>query len=462
MFVATIVVSVASYLLALEAPAFAWILVVAHLATRYFVNTSARSWWSAGTAAFIIAATTIIPSLWFFWGMMGAKAIGLWLVLIAWEAIPAVTTNWAVRRSEYWGKWALPFIWAVALYARCELYPLRFAMATPITPLIELSASILKVGGFGFVLVVLLCIAARDLFFSNQEERVHPDGRRVLGNKATGAGMVLLALVPMFIFGILRPLPPQEKGPVVVGVQFEAGADFGDDGAPVLRFLPEGEVIEKLDKALDLCPEAELMVAPEYALPGAPTEGIRGWCQSTGCYLVVGGKRFLPSGDFYNCVFVVNPKGEVEFSQDKVQPVPGLPDGLPAVRQSIWNSPWGKIGILVCYDLTLSRVTDGLVRQGAKAIICPAMDLETWGLQEKLANARFAPIRAAEYGIPVFRVASSGISQLVLPTGQVAREIGGDQLAISGELPMATLPRLPVDRFIFGWLPSLVRAPSEG
>ena len=66
------------------------------------------------------------------------------------------------------------------------------------------------------------------------------------------------------------------------------------------------------------------------------------------------------------------------------------------------------------------RVTDELIRQGAQAIIAPTMDVADWGGHQHRLHARVAPVRAAEYGVPIFRVCSSGISQLIDDTGRVA------------------------------------------
>ena len=56
---------------------------------------------------------------------------------------------------------------------------------------------------------------------------------------------------------------------------------------------------------------------------------------------------------------------------------------------------------------------DVLVRLGAEGLLIPTMDLETWGGTEHEVNARMARIRALEYGVPVFRVASSGVSLIL-------------------------------------------------
>ena len=121
----------------------------------------------------------------------------------------------------------------------------------------------------------------------------------------------------------------------------------------------------------------------------------------------------LPSSrrTFYNTAFVIDPRGEVVFRQAKCVPIQFFKDGLPALEQRVWDSPWGKIGFCICFDLSYRRVADALIRSGAQALIVPTMDLAEWGAHQHRLNARIAPIRAAEYGIPIFRLASSGISQ---------------------------------------------------
>ena len=61
---------------------------------------------------------------------------------------------------------------------------------------------------------------------------------------------------------------------------------------------------------------------------------------------------------------------------------------------------------------------DEFVRLGAQAIIVPAMDVEQWGSREHELNARMARVRSAEYGVEIFRVTSSGVSQLTDVSGR--------------------------------------------
>jgi apolipoprotein N-acyltransferase len=131
-------------------------------------------------------------------------------------------------------------------------------------------------------------------------------------------------------------------------------------------------------------------------------------------------------------------------------PIQFFKDGLPAQEQKVWNSPWGKIGICICYDLSYTRVTDELVRQGAQLLIVPTMDVEDWGRHQHELHSRVAPVRAAEYGIPIFRVASSGISQAVTGGGNVVAQTripGGGEI-FSAQLRLPTRGGLPLDRYL--------------
>nr|MCU0247865.1 carbon-nitrogen hydrolase family protein [Bryobacter sp.] len=165
-----------------------------------------------------------------------------------------------------------------------------------------------------------------------------------------------------------------------------------------------------------------LYLLSEYTFDGPVPEEVRAWCREKQRWLVAGGKEPLAGGKFFNTAFVVSTNGEVVFTQAKAVPIQFFHDGVPAPEQRVWESPWGKLGICICYDLSYARVVDQLIRQGAQALLVPAMDTIAWGAHQHRLNARMTPIRAAEYRVPIFRVASSGISQLVDPYGHVTAE----------------------------------------
>ena len=254
-------------------------------------------------------------------------------------------------------------------------------------------------------------------------------------------GAILVASVAVVLVWWLTTLGSKDssvrsKNLRVAGVQME--------------FPGLAEVRVGLDHLTARYPDADVLVLSEYTFDGPVPDRIIKWCRDRRRYLVVGGKEPVPGGDFRNTAYVIGPDGKVVFQQTKAVPIQFFKDGRPAEQQRVWDSPWGKLGICICYDLSYTRVVDRLVRQGAQGLIVPTMDVESWGQRQHDLHARVAPVRAAEYGLPIFRLASSGISQVVGPDAKVlaSAPFPGAEALISGELELAGAGRLPLDRWV--------------
>jgi apolipoprotein N-acyltransferase len=219
-----------------------------------------------------------------------------------------------------------------------------------------------------------------------------------------------------------------------------------------LEFTDEQTVVAELDKLVARVPEANLFVLSEYTFDGTVPARVKKWCVKNRKHLVAGGKDYLNGGgtEFRNTAFVINPEGKEIFKQVKAVPIQFFKDGQPATRQNVWNSPWGKLGLCVCYDLSYTRVTDELIRQGAQAIIVPTMDVEEWGQRQHQLHARVAPVRAAECGVPIFRLCSSGISQAVDRRGTVlaTAPFPGQGAPLEATIEVPKRGKLPLDRFL--------------
>jgi len=76
--------------------------------------------------------------------------------------------------------------------------------------------------------------------------------------------------------------------------------------------------------------------------------------------------------------------------------------------------------------------------------------VEYWGRHQHELHSRVAPVRAAEYGIPIFRVASSGSSQAVSGGGNVIAQIpfGRNGDFFSAQLRIPPHGSLPLDRYL--------------
>lgn len=392
----------------------------------FVVLSLARSRRLALYPALLIGLVVYAPPLQFFWTIFGPAAVLLWLVLAFWLALFAVIA-WRIRKR--WGvrPWliALPILWTGIEYFRSELYYLKFSWVNAGYALAPLAAldKLIWPGMYGTSFVVMglvsICLALKGW-------------RRFVAATAFAGCLALLTNS-----GDQSPKQTRGDGQVlrVAGIQAE--------------FPPEEYVPHLLDKALTNNPNADLLVLSEYTFEGAVPACVRDWCKRNARYLIAGGKDFA-GNDYYNTAFVVSPAGEIVFKQAKSVPIQFFRDGMPAKEQNVWNSPWGKVGICICYDLSYTRVTDELIRQGAQVIVNPTMDVIDWGESQHQLHSRVPPVRAAEYGVPIVRVASSGISQLVDRHGRVLESapFGAEEAVIGGELQLPSAGRVPVDRWL--------------
>ena len=367
------------------------------------------------------------PQLFFIRDLFGPAAIVLWLVLAFWIGLFTAIVCGCIRR---WGKakvlWLVPIVWTGVEYFRSELYLLKFswlniAYALPIQ---FSGAGTYRIGMFAAGFAVIGIAAAYPYRFFRRR---------------TVFEWFLIFTILIIILATLFPADYRSRAHSrlsIVGVQLE---------------FPNENILPKvLNCALAKNPNAQIFVLSEYTLEGPVPDSLKNWCRQHSRFLVVGGEVLLGTTNFYDTAFVVGTNGEIVFQQVKCVPIQFFKDGLPAPEQNVWDSPWGKIGFCVCYDLSYTRVTDRLVEQGAQFLIVPTMDVEEWGRHEHELHARVAPLRAAEYGIPIFRLASSGISQAVNRDGDVIAQApfpGSDDI-IAAELPLFSRGSLPLDRYL--------------
>ncbi len=396
----------------------------------------------------VVGLGVFVPATTFLWTIFSAAAIPLWCILALFHAVfllalQQVETRWG-------GRWAVvlaPILWCGIEYFRSEVWWLRFSWLTAGSLLGADQAHWLRTLGVYGAGAVFMAFVAVGLGWPMTGK--HPQLRR---------GGVLLLTV--FCVGLLPRLPagPSPRGGERVTV-----------GGVQLEFPGVPEVVAALDALIRERPQVQLIVLSEYTFDGPIPANVRQWCRKHGKWLVAGGKQPIDSASpaddkgrprqlslgsggaaesYYNTAFVVSTNGEVVFSQAKSRPIQFFKDGEPAPEQRLWDSPWGRLGIAICYDVSYRQVMDRLVRMGAQALIVPTMDVEQWGDAEHRLNARMAVLRAAEYQLPLFRVASSGISQLVGPEGrtQATAAFPGAGDRIFGELqPVPSGGRIPLD-----------------
>ena len=372
----------------------------------------------------MVGLCIMVPQTWFVYGIFKHLGILLWLLMSIWLGL--LVAMWQAG-AHRWGDRIMTVLAPVLMlgveFFRSEIWPLRFTWDTAgfALPAVEWKSALWALGiyGTGALLLGLVIVATSKI------------------------RMAAVACIPLGILLIGKLLPSgnnsASESVAVAGLQWE-------DGSSDLY-------LKWLDQSLLKHPATQLFVFSEYSFPGPPPPEITEWARIHGRYVITCGADIVPGATFdkyYNTAFVIGSDGSVVHRQVKAVPIQFMDDGLPAPRQAVWPSPWGKLGICICYDMNYTTVTDELVRQGARALVIPAMDREDWGAAEHVLSARLGATRAAEYGLPVFRLASSGISQIIQSDGTIAAsgEFPGQGDTVAGELALGSPGHLPLDRWL--------------
>lgn len=351
------------------------------------------------------------------YGIFGGFAVVLHLLCAGSFLVFAGIAALGLKR---WGSaflvWGCAPLWVVGEHFRSELWPLRFAWLGlgysqhDSLGLLQL-CSVLGVYGLTFLIVLVNGAAAAAVRLEGPDRWP----RRI-------AILVALAAVVGGLEALGRVGMQDTRRDVRVAcVQ-------GED-APLPVF-----VAALRDAAPYGLPPA-LFVLPEYTsfsrmTPGCPhLEQLGAEARRRNAYVVFGAKETCagPSpGPFRNTAFVLGPDGQIVGRQAKSVPVQFFDDGLPAERQDVIQTPLGRLGVLICYDLDFPYLARNLVEAGAELLVAPTMDASSWGPIQHAQHFAMANVRAVETRRFVVRCATSGITALFDPYGRTVARLKTD------------------------------------
>jgi apolipoprotein N-acyltransferase len=174
----------------------------------------------------------------------------------------------------------------------------------------------------------------------------------------------------------------------------------------------------------------DIIVWTEYALKEDPELNPKLWQElqqlareSKSC-LIFGGEHTL-NEKFYtyeNSAYVLDPNGELIGRHVKNHTVHLFKDGKPGTQARAFNTPFGKIGIGICFDMDYPDVARKLVQDGAEVLLIPNMDPDEWGSAQHEQHRLIFQMRAIECGRWLARADVAGGTSVVSPSGkEVAR-----------------------------------------
>ena len=143
---------------------------------------------------------------------------------------------------------------------------------------------------------------------------------------------------------------------------------------------------------------------------------------------------------FYNRAYLVSGSGKVEAWYDKIHLVPfgeyvplrrvfgyfvnrvvsGFGDMFPGRAQTLFDVKGAKLGVLICYESVFPDLSRRAVKRGANILVNITNDAWYGDSSAPYQLLAMAAMRAVETKVPMVRVANTGISAVIEPTGAIA------------------------------------------
>jgi len=198
---------------------------------------------------------------------------------------------------------------------------------------------------------------------------------------------------------------------------------------------------------------ARIVVWPEMAIEGDPqvtdTAEFRQLAAETGAYLNLGYFVKVTERIWRNETTVLSPDGQFLGVYGKDHPVTFAGETSPTRgTYPVYDTPLGKIGTILCYDLDFTDTTRKITRNGAHLILVPSHD---W---PAIATKHYSHLvfRAIENRISMVKADNSGNDSVIIdPYGRIIASAitpGGDK---TGQAVIADVPLGSGDSLAVRW-----------
>jgi len=244
-------------------------------------------------------------------------------------------------------------------------------------------------------------------------------------------------------------------------VQVNAGAEIGPNldkaAALIRRARAEGaELIALPENVAMMVQGRDKILArakPEHEHPGVPF--FQDLARETGAWIMTGTLAILlEDGRVANRAFLMDPAGSIQARYDKIHMFDvDLPNGesyresatfRPGNRAVVAPTPWGGLGMTICYDVRFPHLYRRLARAGASVITVPAAFTMPTGRAHWHVLLR---ARAIETGCYILAPAQTGMHDggrgtyghalIVSPWGEILADAGEEPGFIVADLDLA-------------------------
>jgi len=203
-----------------------------------------------------------------------------------------------------------------------------------------------------------------------------------------------------------------------------------------------------------------LEVGPEPEASHTALAALREVARAHAVWLSIGSLGVAaPDGRFWNRSYLVDPEGEIRARYDKIHLFDVDLAGSETYRESaviapgdtavVAETPFGGVGLSVCYDLRFPQLYRALAKAGASILLVPAAFTRTTGkahwhvlLRARAIETGCFVVAASQCGEAAKgRLARFGHSLVVNPWGEVLADAGEGPGMATAKLDLAQVER---------------------
>jgi apolipoprotein N-acyltransferase len=298
--------------------------------------------------------------------------------------------------------------------------------------------------GVSFI-IVLVNVSLVRLIAASSEPR-----RKAVLKELLAAGIILAmtAIYGQWRLGELDKKPQDEKPFLVALIQGNIRQDvkwepqFQEETVRIYTDLTRQVKSQTPD--LIIWPETAAPFFFQNALPFQ--DRILELSHEMGVPILFGAPAFDRDGpriNYFNSAFLVSPEKKILGRYDKFHLVPfgeyaplagvlgftrdiigAIGDFTPGAGPHNLTLPWGKFGMLICYEAIFPDLTRRFVDRGAQFLVNITNDAWFGRTSAPYQHLSMATLRAVENHVPIARAANTGISALIDSRGRVVQSTG--------------------------------------
>lgn len=183
------------------------------------------------------------------------------------------------------------------------------------------------------------------------------------------------------------------------------------------------------------------------------------WARRFHFYILAGSLPEVEGEQIFNTSFLFSPEGKVLGSYRKIHLFPPFlePNYFTAGAEPVvFDTPWGKIGVLICFDLRFPSEFAILRKKGARIVIIPAQfpkpRLNHWSvlLQARAIENQYFVAGCNRTGEDSPSQSFFGHSMIIDPWGEILMQGREEETLVALEL---NLSQTETARQEFPWLP---------